>query len=272
MNRFSLEGRVAIVTGSGRGIGREIAMGLARCGAAVVINGRNEARLAETCEAIEKAGGRALAVCCDVSVPEEAALLVEKAAGHFGRIDILVNNVGLSMRGKVADLNPDVFRTICASNVLAAVNPTVPAIKYLRETKGSLVFISSLAGIRGLPGLSAYCAAKMSLRAIAESVRIEEHGSGIHVGLVYVGYTENEPGKETLGADGAMKKLKPRSGRGVQTMRSVAEAVIKNIRKRRFISVLTPVGKLNYFMQARFPMLVERIIISNRARFDEQMD
>jgi len=267
-----LEGRVAVITGSSRGIGRAIALELAAAGASVVLNGRDSGRLEESRQAVAGVNGKVIAVCCNVSVPEEAQKLIDETINHFGRIDILVNNVGLSMRGRLADLNPEVFRTICESNLLAAVNPTVPAIKYLRETRGSLVFISSLAGIRGLPGLSAYCSAKMSLRAIAESVRIEERESGIHVGLVYVGYTENEPGKETLGADGTMRRLRPRTGRGVQTMRSVAVAVIKNILRRRFITVLTPVGRLNYFMQARFPMLVERIIIRNIARFDEQMD
>jgi short-subunit dehydrogenase len=131
------------------------------------------------------------------------------------------------------------------------------------------VFISSLAGIRGLPLLSAYGASKMALRGIAESIRIEEAKHGIHVGLIYVAMTEIAHNKEAIGADGAMVVLETRKNRKVQSTEFVARAVAKNIRQRKFITTLSGLGKLNSFLQSRFPSLVERIILMNMKKFEE---
>lgn len=265
-------GKVAVVTGSSRGIGKAIAIELAKNGAAVVLNGRNEERLKEVQAIIRTIHSDVTYVCCDVSDPEAAGNLVETAVRQFGKLDILVNNVGISMRGTVAELNPDVFRKVFESNVYGTINPTIPAIPHLRKTKGSIIFISSLAGIRGLPGLSAYCSSKMALRAVAESIRIEEKENHIHVGLILVGITEIEHNKETIAADGSLKILKNRDKSKVQSTGQVAKATLKNIRKRTFITTLTGIGKLNKFMQARFPMTVERIILKNLHKFEEKSE
>ena len=177
--RPDLTDKVVVVTGSSRGIGKAIAIACAQRGAAVVLNGRNQERLASAKAAVEEHTSRVHVVCGDVSDPKEGRRLIEEAVATFGRLDLLVNNVGISMRGAVADLQPEVFQTVFASNVFGTVNPTIPAIPELRKTKGSIIFISSLAGIRGLPSLSAYCSSKMALRALAESIRIEEHAHGI---------------------------------------------------------------------------------------------
>jgi short-subunit dehydrogenase len=171
------------------------------------------------------------------------------------------------MRGNLADLDPAIFKTIFEANVFTTANVTIPAIKHLRNSKGSLVFISSVSGIRGLPYQSVYSAAKMSLRALAESVRIEERDSGFHVGLVYVGFTQNDPDKETISADGSRIPINNRTGRGVMTQRSVAMAVVKSIEKRRFITALSPLGKLTALIQPLFPRLVEMVLIRNIGRF-----
>ena len=268
LNRF--QGKVAVITGSSRGIGKAIAIELALNGASIVLNGRDKSRLREVENEIKKIHENVISVCCDVSTAEGGQFLINESIKAFQSIDILINNIGVSMRGNLADLNPEVFKTIFESNVLSAVNPTIPALKYIRQTKGSLVFISSLAGIRGLPFLSAYSSSKMALRAIAESLRIEEKKYDIHVGLIYVGYTENDPGKETIAADGSKIILEPRKGKGVQTKESVAKAVIKNITKRKFITILTTIGKLNAFLQPRFPLLVENIIIRNLKKFEDE--
>jgi NAD(P)-dependent dehydrogenase (short-subunit alcohol dehydrogenase family) len=262
--------RVAIITGSSRGIGKGIALALAREGAAIVLNGRNAERLAEAEKELRKIHDRVISVCCDVSTEEGGSFLIEEAYKKFQRIDILVNNVGISMRGNFAELKPVVFRTMFESNVMGAVHPTLAAIKYLRATQGSIIFISSVAGIRALPGLSAYCSAKMSLRALAESIRIEEAKNHLHVGIVFVGYTENEKDKETIAADGSRRLIAPRTGKGVQTIDSVARGVVRNLSKRKFITILSTVGKLNAFMQARCPLLVERLIIKNIRKFEER--
>ena len=265
-------GKVAVITGSARGIGKAIAIELAKQGVSIVLNGRNQQRLLKTETELKKITENVIAVCTDVSDASASQNLIKAAIDKFGKLDILINNVGVSMRGTMAELNPDVYRKVFESNVLGAVNPTIPAIPFLRKTKGSIVYISSLAGIRGLPGLSAYCSSKMALRAIAESIRIEEKKHDIHVGLVQVGITEIEPDKETINADGTLKLLKARDKSKVQSMQQVAKKVLMNIKKRKFITTLTGIGKLNKFVQARFPMLAEKIILNNLQKFDDKSE
>jgi short-subunit dehydrogenase len=206
-------------------------------------------------------------VCSDIATTEGGKHLIEEAIKAFGTIDILINNAGLSMRGNLADLDPSIFRTVFEANVFTAANVTIAAMKHLKKSRGSLVFISSVSGIRGLPYQSVYSASKMSLRALAESIRIEESGSGLHVGLVHVGYTENDPDKETIAADGTRIPINPRKGRGVMTQRSVAKAVVRSIEKRRFITALSPLGKLTALLHPIFPRLVEMVLIRNIERF-----
>ena len=270
--KTKFQDKVAIITGSSRGIGKAIAVELAKQGASIVLNGRNEERLKETENVIREINSNVVTFCCDVSDADASKQLIQTAIDRFGRLDILVNNVGVSMRGTVAELGADVFPKVFESNVYGTVNPTIPAIPHLRKTKGSIVFISSLAGIRGLPALSAYCSSKMALRAIAESIRLEEKKHGIHVGLIQVGITEIEHNKETISADGSLKVLKARDKSKVQTTEQVALATLKNIKKRKFITTLTGIGKLNKFMQARFPMLVEKIILKNLHKFEEKSE
>lgn len=159
----------------------------------------------ETENEIKNIHGNVISVCSDVSTIAGGQLLIDECIKAFGRIDFLINNVGVSMRGDVADLNPEVFKLVFESNVLGTVYPTIPAIKHLRKTKGSIIFISSLAGIRGLPSLAAYSSSKMALRALVESIRIEEAKHNLHVGLILVGITDIEHNKEIIAADGSKK-------------------------------------------------------------------
>lgn len=269
MSGVKFRGKVAIVTGSSRGIGKAIAIALAKNGATVVLNGRNAQRLHQVENEIRKYNAKVISVCCDVSTADGGQRLIEETIREFQRIDMLINNVGISMRGNVADVNPEVFRMVFDSNVMGSVYPTIPALMHLRASKGNLVFISSEAGIRGLPLLSAYCSSKMALRAIAESIRIEEIKHKVHVGLVLVGMTANEHDKETISADGSMRLIAPRNSKKVLSTEMVAEMVLKNISRRKFISVLTFMGKLNAFLQPRFPWLVEKLIARNIRKFEE---
>ncbi len=138
-----MDGKVAIITGSSRGIGKAIAIDKKKKGASIVLNGRNEVRLAEAKAEILKIHNKVITVCCDVSQKEAGEQLINAAIDKFGKLDILVNNVGVSSRGKVADLNPEVFESVFSSNLMGTVNPTIPAIPELRKTQGSIVFISS---------------------------------------------------------------------------------------------------------------------------------
>ena len=139
------DGKVAIITGSSRGIGKAIAEKLASEGASIVLNGRNPERLTETEQDLKKITDKVVSFSCDVSEEESSKKLIQTAIDNFGKLDILVNNVGVSMRGKVAEVDPEVFKRVFDSNVQGSVNPTIFAIPEIRKTQGSIIFISSLA-------------------------------------------------------------------------------------------------------------------------------
>ena len=265
----AFKGKVAIITGSSRGIGKSIALKLAEEGVYIILNGRNKDRLDIARLEIEKVNLNVRSFCCDVSDEKESEKLIEYAITQFGRLDILINNVGVSNRGTVAESKPEVFKRVFQSNVFGSVYPTIAALQHIKKDKGSIIFISSIAGIRGLPSLGAYCSSKMALRAIAESIRIEEHASGIHVGLVYVVRTEIEHNKESIASDGTAVILEDRSNIKIQSTAYVANKVFLNIKRRKFITTLSNIGKINAIMQSRFPMLVEKIIIRASKKFNE---
>ena len=261
--------KVAIITGSSMGIGKATAHLLGSLGAQLVINGRNPDRLAETEKMLRDQGYRVLAIQGDVSKPEDCEQLIEGTIKHYGQLDILINNAGMSSRGFFEELDPRVLKNMTDINILGCVYPTRFAIPYLKKTRGSIVFISSVAGIRGLPETTMYCASKMALTSVAESLKVELSEYKIHVGILYVGITKNEADKQVIGKDGEPIPLKSRENRNASTPEQVARAIVKNIRKRKFKMVLTSLGKLNYFANLLFPRLVDRILIRAKDKVRE---
>jgi len=267
---MSFSKKVAIVTGSSQGIGKAIAVLLSQNGAAVILNGRNQEKLNIVEEEIKAYNSDVCSFCGYVSDEKVAENLILFALEKFGKIDILVNNVGISMRGDFADLDPDVFKKVFTTNVMGKIFPTKFAIPALRKTKGSIIFISSLAGIRGLPTLSAYSASKMALKSFADSIRTEEVSHKLHVGLIYVAITEIEKNKTTIGQNGQEVILNTRANKKVQTTKQVAEAVLQNLKTKKNISILSGLGVVNYYMQKFFPRLVDKIILANLAKFKSE--
>ena len=268
MSRF--QHKVALVTGSSQGIGKAIALELAKKGTTVVLNGRQQDKIDVVRAEIEQNGGRAIAIAADVSNFEEATKLVHACIEQCGKLDYLINNVGISSRGNIAQLHPDVLSQVFNSNVNGCIFPTQIALPHIRLQKGSVIFISSLAAIHGLPGLAPYSASKMALQAFAEALRIEEHEHQLHVGILRVAKTAIEHQKLTVGANGQMQPLKARSDEKVLSMERVAQDCIKLLENRRFSNTQTILGKLNQLLNRISPLLVERILIKNIHRFKEE--
>lgn len=255
--------KVVIITGSSMGIGKVMALEMLNNGAKVVLNARNPERLQKTYTELKAAGYPVIAVAGDVSKTEDCNNIVTKTLAAFGRIDVLVNNAGISMEGEVSELSPDVFRKVMEVNYLGSVYPTQAVLPELKKSKGSVIFMSSAAGVRGLPGFSVYSSSKMALTALAESMKIELHSSGVHVGIAYVGFTQNDPEKTIYNADGEIIAQPNRTFIKAEPQENVARRVSQMVINRNFKQVFTPLGKLNAIVNRWAPGLGEWILRRN---------
>jgi NAD(P)-dependent dehydrogenase (short-subunit alcohol dehydrogenase family) len=251
-------GKVVLITGSSRGIGKVTALRFLKAGAKVVLNGRSFESLNETQMEFHQLGFDPLASVGDVNDPEFCNALVQRAVYHFGRLDILINNAGGGFRGRVDETSPQVFQEVVNANLMSAVYCTHAALPEIKKTKGSIVFISSLAGIRGLPSNGPYSVAKMGLTAFAETLRLELYNTGVHIGILYVGFTEYDGKKRVTNADGT---LVPISRNSHHTREQVAEIIMNSIRKRKQTVYLTLHGKLLVFLNRFFPSLLQWILV-----------
>lgn len=258
-----MKNKVIIITGSSIGIGRKMAELLVARGARVVLNARNENRLLETSKEFETQGHDVLAVAGDVSKSEDCKRIVEETIKKFGQLDALINNAGISTEGAVGELDDDVFRKVMEVNYLGSVYPTQAALPFLRKTKGSVIFVSSVAGIRGIPGYAVYSSSKMALTALAESLKIEEKQRGVHVGIAYVGFTENDKQKTIYNSKGEIIPQPARPGMKPEPVEVVAGRIINMVERRQFKNVFTLLGKLNHFVNRIIPSLGEFILSRN---------
>ncbi len=257
------QGKVAIITGSSMGIGRTLAREMAQRGIRMVLNARNAERLQATWDEFKAEGWEAIAVAGDVSKPADCQAVVAKALEVYGRLDILVNNAGVATQGELELLSPDIFRKVVEVNLLGTTYMTQAAIPALKNSKGSVLMIGSAAGIRGLPGHSAYSSSKMALTALAESLKLELYDAGVHVGIAYVGFTENDPRKVIYDSDG---KIIPQPGRSFikqEPVEVVAKRLFRMIENRTFKSVFTPLGKLNAIINKFVPKIGEMVLLNN---------
>jgi NAD(P)-dependent dehydrogenase (short-subunit alcohol dehydrogenase family) len=206
MSSNEFDGSLALVTGATAGIGRAIALRLARGGAEVIVHGRDPDRGAETVADIERAGGRARFLASDLVDPES----VERLAAAAAEVEVLVNNAGFSWFGPSAELGSDRLDDMFACNVksayllVAALGPRMAA-----RGKGSIVTISSAGGQIGLPSGAAYGATKAALNELTRSWAAEFGASGVRVNAVAAGPTYTRPeGRELAEEFGATTPLK----------------------------------------------------------------
>lgn len=253
----SIAGKVVIITGSSMGIGKTLAIRLGQLGAKIIINARNEIRLKEAEAELKALRIEVYSFAGDITDASIAEGLIHFTIEQFGALDILVNNAGTSMRGKIESVSADVLKSIYEINTIAPIMLTQMAIPYIKQQKGSIIFISSLAGLKGLPFISIYCSAKMGLTAIADALRIEHGEDKIHVGLVYVGITAVENGKTTLGPNGEFIPLDERNGWHVASLEHVAKKIAQNIMLRKNKTIIGMSGKIYYTLVRIFPSLAD---------------
>jgi len=189
---FDLSGRVAIVTGGSRGLGREMAEGLAEAGASLVLCARRTEWLDPALEELSSAGFQVTGQACDVSNPEQVQMVVDLAMGTFGRVDILVNNAGLSWGAPAEDMPLDKWHKVLDTNLTGAfLFAQAAARQMLLRGRGSIVNIASVAGIQGLvngPHYTGYAASKAGLMGLTRELAASWGARGIRVNAIAPGF------------------------------------------------------------------------------------
>ena len=192
---FDLTGRTAIVTGSGRGLGRAIALGLAGAGASIVTCARTAGTAQAVAAEIEAAGGRALGLDADCARPEDCAALVAAALGRFGALDILVCNHGVGLTKPAEAITAAEWRQVIEINLSGYFYAAQAAARpMLEQGRGSIVMNSSNGSFIGFPGLAAYGASKGGVDQLVRQLAVEWGERGIRVNAINPGWTENRMG------------------------------------------------------------------------------
>jgi short-subunit dehydrogenase len=200
--------KVFVITGASDGIGAEIARQLARshgAAAALVLAARNGEKLEAVAADCRQAGAQAQAVMTDVAQEAQCRALIDKAVQAFGRIDVLINNAGLSAHALFGDVRAQDlywYEDLMKVNLWGAVWCTHAALPYLKASRGQIVAVSSLAGLMGVPGRTAYSATKFALAGFFEALRAELKPTGVSVTTVYPGTVATETRRRGYNARG----------------------------------------------------------------------
>lgn len=261
-----MKDKVVIITGASSGIGKALAFEMAARKAIVVIAARSEDKLAEIESALKAGGTTVLAVKTDVSIESDCKNLVDMTVSAFGRIDILINNAGISMRALFEHTELKVIRELMDINFWGTVYCTKYALPYLLISKGTVAGVSSIAGFKGLPGRTGYTASKFAMQGFLETIRIENMKKGLHVLIACPAFTASNIRKTALAADGSHQGESPRNEDSLMSAEKVARVIANAIRKRKRILVITLKGKLIVLLNKLFPFFMDRMVYNDMAK------
>ena len=261
--------KVVLITGASMGIGKEMALQVLNYGGKVAITGRNLARLLTVQSELKEHSENLLIQDGDVANYDDVINLMKKIILRFGRLDVLVNNAGMSNDfAELEIINNKVVDEIIDTNIKGALFSSMVAIPELKKTKGSIIFISSIAAFRGLPAYSLYSLSKMALTALTQSIRIENKEADVFVGIAYVGFTENETAKRTLSYEGKPEKV-PKRNKLVTRPRSMTVKILLNqIANRRPRIIHSIIGKLTFLLCKYTPVVAN--IMYKRIYYNEK--
>ncbi|UBM61263.1 SDR family oxidoreductase [Candidatus Sulfidibacterium hydrothermale] len=262
MNKFSFQDKVVAITGASSGIGKELAVRLAEQGAWLALGARNLEKQEETAALCRQKGGKALALQLDVAQKESCRNFIEKTVAEYGRIDVLVNNAGISMWAyfeEFTDVTP--FEEIMKVNYFGSLYCTFYALPYLKKTKGRLVGVSSLTGKTGVPTRSGYAASKHAMAGFFDTLRIELKDTGVSVTMIYPGFVATEVRKRAFGADGKSLDESPLDESTTMTVEKCVSLMIPAIAKRKREVVMTTKAKIGLWLKLLAPGLVDKIAL-----------
>lgn len=252
--RVDFADRAVLVTGASRGIGREMALQLARGGARVALMARGPDALQEAVAACRDTGARALGIAGDVSMEADCAAAVRRTCAELGGLDMLIANAGISMLARFEDLEDvEPLERVMRVNYLGAVYCAAHALPHLLTSRGRIVAVSSLTGLTGVPTRTGYAASKHAMRGFFDSLRIEVRQRGVSVTVAYPGFVATGIRERAVG-------MGPGRGPGrAMSASDCARRILVAAARRHREVVMTPKGRLGLWLKLVAPGLVDRI-------------
>jgi NAD(P)-dependent dehydrogenase (short-subunit alcohol dehydrogenase family) len=253
-------GKTVLITGGSTGIGRALALELAREGAQLALNARDAARLEATAAECAALGAQVLAVPGDVAEPADCAAAVARTVERFGKLDVVVNNAGMTMWARfdqLADLQG--LERLLNINYLGAVRVTAAALPHLKRSRGLLVAVASIAGLTGVPERTGYAASKHAMVGFFESLRIELAASGVGVTIVAPDFVKSELHKGALGPDGRPLGKTPMDEPRIMTSEECAHLALRAMRARQRLLITSRRGRLGRWARLVAPGLVDAL-------------
>ena len=257
--KHALNSKIIVITGASSGIGEAMAREYSKLGAKVVLGARNESKLAQLVQTIRSASGEAEYIATDVTKEDDCRALIAKAVEAFGGVDVLICNAGISMRATFDEVDTKVLHRVMDVNFWGTVYCAKYALPYLQTSKGVLVGISSVAGLHGLPGRTAYSASKFAITGLLETIRIENLKKGVGVVVACPGFTASNVRYSALTADGSVQGETPRKESEMMTSEEVARIVADAIVKRKRLCLMDGEGRATHFVKKFAPWLLDRV-------------
>lgn len=259
---------VTAITGASSGIGKALAYEFAKQGHYLSLCARSIDQLTAIKQDIENTYAvEVLVTQVDVSQEDQVKRWIEQTGNYFQRINVLINNAGISMRALFKDLELNVIRKIMDVNFWGTVYATKYALPYLIEsTPASIIGISSIAGFRGLPGRTGYAASKFAMHGLLESIRVELMPYNVHVLIVAPWFTSSNIRKTALTASGEAQGETPLPESQLMPAEEVAQLTYKAWKRKQKYLILTPQGKLTVWLSRFFPSWMDKKVYDHFAK------
>ena len=258
--------KVVVITGASSGIGLALAYEFAAQGARIAMGARTTEKLAQTAEELAAKGTPAVYCATDVTREEDCRKLIDTAVAAFGRIDILICNAGISMRALFDDVDLEVLKRLMDVNFWGTVYCTKYALPYIQQAHGSIVGVSSVAGLHGLPGRTGYSASKYAMQGFLETIRIENLKKGVHVMIACPGFTASNVRFSALTADGSAQGASPREEGKMMTAEEVARRIAKGIARRKRTLLMEFNGRGTALIKKFAPGFLDKMFYSHMAK------
>ncbi len=257
MNR-SLQDKVVVITGASLGIGKALAFDALARGARIAVCARDIQKLNEAFNNVPEQD--IFKFQLDVADEQACYAFVAQTMNKFGKIDILLNNAGMSMRALFEDLDVKVLKQLMDVNFWGTIYMTKAALPYIKRNKGVILGVSSIAGYRGLPGRTGYSSSKYAMQGFMEALRTELLRTGVHVMWVCPGYTTSNIRNTALGEKGQPMRETNMDESKMMSPEACARIILDGVEKRKRTIIMTTQGKMTVWVNKLFGGLADKLV------------